>query len=188
MKSFKIAYQHHRTRYLILFSISLIASIFLLILNLAEAQTQSLRISAPDTGYIDYPVEIVLELNNPNAISGYEVFANYDTSVTEFGGVYFKDSDGMPLDKEMIISSVNEDGVAFAVYSCEIVGCNDPREVEKRRPEKDVSDIVFRFLPLQAGQIIVDFSQARFVDQHGELIDVSITDPKIDAAVPRTDD
>ncbi len=157
--------------------LSIIVISFSTISGYAKSSTHELDLIFPKEVVVDQPIELVIQLNSPEAIAGLELFAGYDTSAADFGGVLYYEADGLPPNKQLLVSTANDGGVWFAAYSCEIVGCTDQGDLEKREAAENVTDLVVRLLPTRPGTIEVDFSQAKFVDTHGQPISVTILTP-----------
>ncbi len=181
-------FQQNKKQLLWFLSISILAFPILIITNIVIGSSDlQLNITAPQSVEIDYPVEIEINISNPDQIAGYELLFQFDKEAVEFAGLYAGNEDAMPLGREMVILDEVPQGAAFGVYTCHIEGCVQPSD-EQPNPsiqsaDEELETIRLRLLPLKAGTLKVGLESARFVDKNGEPVDVEINQSTVEVKV-----
>ncbi len=171
-----------------LLSIAILAFSLFIIGNIVIGSADlHLSVSAPQSVEIDQPLEIEVNFSSPEKIAGYELLFQFDKDAVEFAGIYAGYKDGMPVGRELIILDNVPQGAAFAVYTCQIEGCEPPAEDEaysiKRVANEEIETIRLRLLPLKAGALQVGLESVRFVDKNGDPIEVEINHSTVEINV-----
>ncbi len=143
------------------------------------AQRANVQISAPNTVEVENAVEIQFDIVKPNLnkIGGYEMLVYFDKFAADFGGVYVGDVDGLPEGWKIIVSDDIEQGIAFALYRCEIAGCEEDEEStdsRKAKRDREIHTVTLRLVPVKTGRLFVGLESAQFVDYEGHPLDVKL--------------
>ena len=141
------------------------------------AQGPSLRIDAPRSVKVGYPVKISLSVQGARDVGGYEADVLFDKGSAEFASVVQENAElgGGGRDAEPLGFVGTSGGASFGGFSCPVEDCTRPGGSPGAQlgAGGDVGLATFTLVPKRAGRLEVRLAGAEVVDAAGGRVDLS---------------